>query len=283
MCSTCGCSGHANVRVHEAHQADDAAETHSHAPLHIHDHGGGHSHTHSGAHRLTPDRGAADASRTTRIVRLEQDILAKNALIAARNREWFKGRQILALNVMSSPGAGKTTLLERTVRGLAGAPPVLVIEGDQETARDAVRIMQAGAKAVQINTGSGCHLDAAMLSAAVGKLDPPAGSLLVIENVGNLVCPALFDLGESARIVVMSVTEGEDKPLKYPNMFRFADIMILNKIDLLPYLQFNVSECMSYAHQVNPKLDSFQLSAATGEGFNAWYAWLRKRMEQLPA
>jgi hydrogenase nickel incorporation protein HypB len=283
VCSTCGCSDHTNVHVHEAHEADDASETHNHAPFRIHDHGGGHSHTHGNVPHHAHDRCAADASPTARIVRLELDILAKNALIAARNREWFEGHQILALNVMSSPGAGKTTLLERTIRGLAGAPQVLVIEGDQETARDAARIMQAGAKAVQINTGSGCHLDAAMLSAAVAKLDPPTGSLLVIENVGNLVCPALFDLGESARIVVMSVTEGEDKPLKYPNMFRFADIMILNKIDLLPYLQFNIGECVSYAHQVNPKLGIFRLSAATGDGLDAWYAWLRKRMEQLPA
>ena len=279
MCSTCGCSDHTNVHVREAHEADNASETHGHASFHIHGHSsGGHSDTHSDAH----NRGAADASRTARIIRLEQDVLAKNALIAARNREWFEERQILALNVMSSPGAGKTTLLERTIRGLAGAPPVMVVEGDQETARDAARIMQAGAKAVQINTGSGCHLDAAMLSAAVDKLDPPTGSLLIIENVGNLVCPALFDLGESARIVVMSVTEGEDKPLKYANMFRFADIMIVNKIDLLPYLRFNISECVRYAHQVNPKLHIFRLSAVTGHGLGAWYAWLRKQMEHLP-
>ena len=225
MCSSCGCSGHTNAHVHETHESDDASETYSHARYRTHDHGNrGHSHTRSDAHSHTHDLGAADASQTARIVRLEQDILAKNALIAARNREWFEGRQILALNVMSSPGAGKTTMLERTIRGLAGAPPVLVIEGDQETARDAARIMQAGAKAVQINTGSGCHLDAAMLSAAVGKLDPPAGSLLVIENVGNLVCPALFDLGESARIVVMSVTEGEDKPLSSVQYQRMPEL-----------------------------------------------------------
>ncbi len=278
MCSTCGCSDHANVHVNDAH---GASEAHGHAPFH--EHGNGESHTHIGAAHHVHDLGAVDTSRIARIIHLEQDILAKNALIAARNREWFEGRQILALNMMSSPGAGKTTLLERTIRGLAGNRPVMVIEGDQETRRDAARITQAGAQAVQINTGSGCHLDAAMVSAAIGKLALQKGSLLVIENVGNLVCPALFDLGESARIVVMSVTEGEDKPLKYPNMFRFANILILNKIDLLPYLQFSIEKCISYAHQVNPKLDIFQLSAVTGDGLEAWYGWLRKRLEQLPA
>jgi hydrogenase nickel incorporation protein HypB len=253
MCSTCGCSDRTSIHFHEAHEANHSDE------------GSG-----------------ADSSQTARIVRLEQDILAKNASIAARNRQWLEERRILAINVMGSPGAGKTALLERTIRAFAGAPAMLVVEGDQATARDAGRIVQAGAKAVvQINTGSGCHLDAAMLSAAVGKLDSPMDSLLIIENVGNLVCPALFDLGESARIVVMSVTEGEDKPLKYPNMFRFADMMILNKTDLLPYLQFDIGECMRYAHQVNPKLAIFQLSAATGENLDAWYAWLRKQMEPV--
>jgi hydrogenase nickel incorporation protein HypB len=278
MCSTCGCSDHPDVHLHQAH---DTSEAHGHARFH--EHGNGQSHLHIDTARHAHDVGAADSTRTARIIRLEQDILAKNALIAARNREWFEGRQILALNLMSSPGAGKTTLLERTIRGLTGNPPVLVIEGDQETGRDAARIIQAGAQAVQINTGSGCHLDAAMVSAAVGKLDLQKGSLLVIENVGNLVCPALFDLGESARIVVMSVTEGEDKPLKYPNMFRFANILILNKIDLLPYLQFSIEKCMGYAHQVNPELDIFQLSAATGDGLEGWYGWLRARLKQLPA
>jgi hydrogenase nickel incorporation protein HypB len=281
MCSTCGCSDHASIHVHQAHEDAEAPAT-LHVPI-IYDHGNvGHSHPNSDPNCDAHDPGAAHGSQTARIVRLEQDILAKNGLIAARNRGWFEGRQIFALNLMSSPGAGKTTLLERTIHDLAGTPPVVVIEGDQATARDAVRIMQAGAKAVQINTGSGCHLDAAMLSAAVGKLDPPRGSLLVIENVGNLVCPALFDLGVSARIVIVSVTEGEDKPLKYPNMFRFADIMILNKTDLLPYLKFDIGECMRYAHQVNPKLGIFRLSAVTGDGLDAWCVWLRQQMERLP-
>jgi hydrogenase nickel incorporation protein HypB len=210
---------------------------------------------------------------------LEQDILARNASIAAHNRAWFAERKVLALNVMSSPGAGKTMLLERTIRALSGSPPVMVIEGDQETALDAARIRQAGARAVQINTGSGCHLDAAMLSSAIAELDPPMSSLVVIENVGNLVCPALFDLGESVRVVVMSVTEGEDKPLKYPNMFRFADVMILNKIDLLPHLQFQLDECVRYARRVNPRLEILPLSAATGDGLDAWCAWLRKQLQ----
>ncbi len=278
MCSTCGCSDHANVHVNDAH---GASEGHGHAPFH--EHGNGESHTHIGAAHHVHDLGAVDTSRIARIIHLEQDILAKNALIAARNREWFEGRQILALNMMSSPGAGKTTLLERTICGLAGNRPVMVIEGDQETRRDAARITQAGAQAVQINTGSGCHLDAAMVSAAIGKLALQKGSLLVIENVGNLVCPALFDLGESLRVVVMSVTEGEDKPLKYPNMFRFADILLLNKIDLLPCLQFSIEECVNYAHRVNPELGIFRLSAITGDGLDAWYGWLHKHLEQLPA
>ena len=184
---------------------------------------------------------------------------------------------------MSSPGAGKTTLLERTIRELGYEPSVFVIEGDQETMRDAERIRATGCRVIQVNTGSGCHLDAAMLAAAVRKLDTGPRSLVMIENVGKLVCPALFDLGEYARVVVASVTEGEDKPLKYPNMFRASDVMILNKIDLLAHLQFDPAQCIEYARQVNPKLRVFQLSAARGDGLEAWYAWLREQMAHSAA
>jgi hydrogenase nickel incorporation protein HypB len=280
MCSTCGCSEHTHVRIHQLHPPDAARKAHSHSPSSTDEHGhGDHPHTH--AHQHIDEAGGLGAPPTARIVRLEQDILANNAMIAARNRGWFEGRRVLTINLMGSPGAGKTSLLERTVREFGGVRPILVVEGDQETTRDAARITQAGARAIQITTGSGCHLDAAMLSAAIQKLDPPMSSLLLIENVGNLVCPALFDLGEAARIVVMSTTEGEDKPLKYPNMFRFADIVVLNKVDLLPYLDFNVDECIRYARQVNFKLDIFQLSATTGDGLQEWYAWLRTKMEEL--
>jgi hydrogenase nickel incorporation protein HypB len=282
MCSTCGCSSDANVHVHERHGSGGARATGDQSLLHIpHHHGGSHLHTHDEAHSNGDEAHDAASPEATRILRLEQDILAKNATIAARNREWFQGRRVLALNLMSSPGAGKTTLLERTIRDFKDAGPVMVIEGDQETERDAARIRQAGARAIQINTGSGCHLDSAMLSLAIRKLDPATGSLLLIENVGNLVCPALFDLGEAARVLVMSVTEGEDKPLKYPHMFRSADILILSKIDLLPHLNFKLDEFVAYALQVNPGIKILQVSAATSDGLNDWYAWLRAKMQQF--
>jgi hydrogenase nickel incorporation protein HypB len=244
-----------------------------------------HGHEHHHSHDL-PATHADEANQQhdgARTLRLEQEVLAKNNLIAARNRGWFEGRQIVAPNLMSSPGAGKTTLLERTIRELGDEPSVFVIEGDQETMRDAERIRATGCRVIQVNTGSGCHLDAAMLAAAVRKLDTGPRSLVMIENVGNLVCPALFDLGEYARVVVASVTEGEDKPLKYPNMFRASDAMILNKIDLLAHLQFDPAQCIEYARQVNPKLRVFQLSAARGDGLEAWCAWLREQMAHSAA
>ncbi len=215
----------------------------------------------------------------SRIVRFEQNVLAKNNLIAERNRGWFEGRGILALNLMSSPGAGKTTLLERMLADLSKEVWLSVIEGDQETARDAERIRRAGAQAIQINTGSGCHLDAQMISAALRKLAPPAHSLVMIENVGNLVCPALFDLGEAEKVVIMSVTEGEDKPLKYPHMFRAAGVMLVNKIDLIPHLEFDIERCCQFAREINPKLEIMRVSARTGDGLDAWYRWLRVRIE----
>ncbi len=275
MCNTCGCSESARPVITKPESGMTAADrqaphAHSHADhphQHEHDHDGPHEHPHVHAHN----------DEVHRTIRLEQDILAKNHRVAERNRGWFEGREIFAVNLMSSPGAGKTTLLERTLRDLGGELAISVIEGDQETLRDAERIRAAGGKAVQINTGTGCHLDAEMLNRALRELDPPLRSVVMIENVGNLVCPALFDLGEGARVVIMSVTEGEDKPLKYPHMFRAADAMILSKADLLPHLEFDLQRCVEYARRVNPRLKLFQLSATRGTGLDSWYDWLRGR------
>ncbi len=208
-------------------------------------------------------------------IELERAILDKNDRLAARNRAWFEGREALALNLVSSPGAGKTSLLERTIRDLKGEIPISVIEGDQQTENDAARIRAAGAAAVQINTGTGCHLEADMVRRALDALRPPFGSVVMIENVGNLVCPALFDLGEAAKVVVLSVTEGDDKPLKYPHMFRAADLMIVSKLDLAPYVRFDADACEAMAREVNPAIASIRLSAQTSEGMAAWYDWLR--------
>ncbi|HEY4017751.1 MAG TPA: hydrogenase nickel incorporation protein HypB [Pseudonocardiaceae bacterium] len=210
-----------------------------------------------------------------RTVILEQDILAKNDHLAHHNRHWLAERRVLAVNLMSSPGAGKTTLLERTIRELAGEPLVSVIEGDQETQFDADRIRATGCAAVQINTGAGCHLDADMVARGLRELDPPADSVVVIENVGNLVCPALFDLGEAAKLVITSVTEGADKPLKYPHMFRAANLVLLNKIDLLPYVDFDVDRFVADARKLNPDIAVLPLSATKGEGVADWLEWLR--------
>ncbi|NEP01099.1 MAG: hydrogenase nickel incorporation protein HypB [Symploca sp. SIO2E9] len=214
-------------------------------------------------------------------ISLEQDILAKNNLMAAQNRGWFKGRNIIALNLVSSPGAGKTTLLTRTINDLKGQLSINVIEGDQETVNDALKIKETGCKVVQINTGTGCHLDAAMVEKGYTQLNPPLDSVVMIENVGNLVCPALFDLGEQAKVAILSVTEGEDKPIKYPHMFRASQVMILNKIDLLPYVQFDLERCIEYTLQVNPQIQIFQVSAITGTGLENWYEWLCSQCQRL--
>lgn len=213
-------------------------------------------------------------------MRLEQAILAKNNLIAERNRGWFDGRGILALNLVSSPGAGKTTLLEKTIRDLSPEIPVSVVEGDQETTYDARRIRATGCNVVQINTGAGCHLEADMLARGLADLNPPLNSLVMIENVGNLVCPALFDLGEKHKVAVLSVTEGEDKPVKYPHMFRAAAVMLLNKVDLLPHLDFDLEKCLAYAREVNPDMRVLPLSAQSGEGLAAWYDWVRAQAKE---
>jgi hydrogenase nickel incorporation protein HypB len=258
MCATCGCSGD-TVLV-------DLVHDHDHDRTHDHGHGHGHDHGHS---HPVPE---------TRTVTLEQAVLARNDKLAERNREWLAQHRILAVNLMSSPGAGKTTLLERTIRELGIQVPVSVIEGDQETVLDADRIRATGAPAVQINTGSGCHLDAQMLAGGLKTLAPPDGSVVLIENVGNLVCPALFDLGEQARVVITSVTEGAEKPRKYPQMFRAADLVLLNKVDLLPYVNFHVDDFLDGARRANPGVKVLYLSATTGEGIADWYGWLRARL-----
>jgi hydrogenase nickel incorporation protein HypB len=209
-----------------------------------------------------------------RLVVLEQKVLARNDHVAEHNRAWLAARDIVAVNLMSSPGSGKTTLLERTIRELGGA--VSVVEGDQETEFDAERIRATGAPVVQVNTGAGCHLDADMLARALSTLDPAVGSVLFVENVGNLVCPALFDLGERHRVVVMSVTEGADKPLKYPHMFRAADVVLLNKTDLLPYVEFDTARFTDSLNQVNEDAGVISVSATRGDGIRDWYGWLRQ-------
>jgi hydrogenase nickel incorporation protein HypB len=266
--------GHEHGHVHDhghahehSHQQDDG-DVHSHR--HPHDHSHAHDHGHADGH-------APGDSTAARTVQLEQEILGKNQLLAEKNRGWLEGREIFAVNLMSSPGSGKTTLLERTVRDLGKEVVVSVIEGDQETRLDAERIRGAGARVVQINTGTGCHLDAQMLGRALQQLTPAQGSLLFVENVGNLVCPALFDLGEGARVVIASTTEGEDKPLKYPHMFRAAGLVLLNKVDLLPHLSFDVARFIAHLRLVNPRAKVLEVSATRGDGLSEWYRWLAAR------
>ncbi len=210
----------------------------------------------------------------TRLIAIEQDILAKNDSFAAVNRQLFAAKGVFVLNLMSSPGSGKTTLLTRTLTDLKGRFPMAVIEGDQQTSFDANRIRATGTPAIQVNTGRGCHLDAQMVTQAVGRLPVETGSVLFIENVGNLVCPAGFDLGEAHKVVVLSVTEGEDKPLKYPAMFAGADLLLVNKIDLLPHLTFDVARMIAYARQLKPDLRVIEVSATTGQGLEDWYGWI---------
>jgi len=268
MCTVCGC-GEGETRI-EGH-----SHPHGDGHGHGHDHGHGHGHHHHGHdYGQGPARAHAPGLSQARMVRIEEDILAKNDEYAAANRRWLAERGILALNLVSSPGSGKTSLLTRSIGDLDGKFALAVIEGDQQTANDAERIRATGVKALQINTGKGCHLDAHMVGHALESLAPAADSVLFIENVGNLVCPAAFDLGEAHKVAILSVTEGEDKPIKYPDMFHAADLMLLNKIDLLPYLQFDVGRCIDYARRVNPGIRVLQVSATSGEGMAAWYQWI---------
>jgi hydrogenase nickel incorporation protein HypB len=281
MCATCGCGGAAKPSVLDLRTGDRSAvepaahehihpdgTRHSHPPEHDHDQTHPHRHDHPHPHDHGHEHGTT--------VALEARILAKNDALAQQNRGWFRGREILALNLVSAPGAGKTALLERTIRDLRDEFALYVLEGDQATANDGERIRAAGAPAVQINTGTGCHLDALMVGRGLAQLKPPPSSVVLIENIGNLVCPALFDLGERAKVVIFSVTEGEDKPLKYPHMFGAADLVIFNKIDLLPHLDFDIAAAEANARAVNPAASLLRVSARSGEGLDTWYEWLRR-------
>jgi hydrogenase nickel incorporation protein HypB len=272
MCTVCGCG-------------DSKLERHSHSHDHDHDHDH-HHHDHDHDHHHY-GQGLAGVHvpglSQSRIIQIEQDILGHNNSLADRNRAWLEGRGIFALNLVSSPGSGKTTLLCRTAEALKARFPVAVIEGDQQTSFDADRIRATGVPALQVNTGKGCHLDAHMVEHALESLNPAPDSVLFIENVGNLVCPAAFDLGEAYKVAILSVTEGEDKPLKYPDMFAAASMMVLNKIDLLPHTDFDVERCIAFARRVNPEIVVLQLSARTGQGMDEWLTWITEGRKQMAA
>jgi hydrogenase nickel incorporation protein HypB len=281
MCTICGCgtsviAEHANSEQHggTAHDHDHA---HNHPHPHKHD---DHHHEHADG-PIDFGKGRAGmyvaGMSQERTISVERDILSKNDAFAATNRTRLQNAGVFALNLVSSPGSGKTSLLVRTITDLKEKWPIAVIEGDQQTSRDADRIRATGAPAVQINTGKGCHLDAHMVGHALDHLSLRSGGLLFVENVGNLVCPAAFDLGEAHKVVVLSVTEGEDKPLKYPDMFAAADLMLLNKSDLLPHLDFDVSACLAAAERANPRIRSLTVSARTGDGLAAFYSWIEER------
>jgi len=269
MCDSCGCGLPGNEPV-ILKPGEEKEHEHHHDHDHLHDHDHSHSHPHEHHHHDDPEHTHG------RRVEIEQDVLAKNNLLAERNRGYFEAKGILCLNLVSSPGSGKTSLLERTIKEMGKEKSIFIIEGDQQTMNDANRIQEAGAPVVQVNTGQGCHLDADMVHKAVRKLEPADRCVLMIENVGNLVCPAMFDLGESSRVVIISVTEGEDKPSKYPYMFQTSDLCIINKTDLLPYVDFDVEKAKGYALKINPGLQFIELSVKTGEGMDNWYGWLNK-------
>jgi hydrogenase nickel incorporation protein HypB len=277
MCTTCGC-GEGDLRIDGVARDDGHPHRHADGTYHVHADGGA-AHTHAGerapAAALLDAVHAAGTPRS-RIVQIEQDILAKNDAHAAQNRRYFADHGIFALNLVSSPGSGKTTLLVRTIEAWQRRTPVAVIEGDQQTSRDAERVRATGVQAVQINTGKGCHLDAHMVGRALEDIAAPDDGALFIENVGNLVCPAAFDLGEAHKVVILSVTEGDDKPEKYPDMFRAADLMLVNKADLLPYVRFDVAHAIEIARRVRPGLEAIVVSATTGEGFAQWLAWIER-------
>lgn len=289
MCDTCGCSEEGEFKIHDlnhdhkhdhAHNHDhkhgDHKQDHHHEDGHNHDHGHSHDHGHDHSHPHNSGSHSHDHSNQ-KVISLNMDILSENNKLAQLNRRFFEGRKVLCLNLVSSPGSGKTTILEKTIKALIKKNKIAVIEGDQQTLLDAERIEKSGAPAIQINTGSGCHLDARMIELALQKLDVEFGSMLFIENVGNLVCPAMFDLGEFKRVVVISTTEGEDKPLKYPYMFQSSHLCLINKSDLLPYVDFDTDKAIKYARSLNPNLEFILVSAKTGEGMEEWYEWLENQ------
>jgi hydrogenase nickel incorporation protein HypB len=269
MCETCGCGKPGEYKIHDPKHSGDQMDKHDHDHNHSHHHDHDHDHDHVHDH---PQK---------KVIDLNMDILSENNNLAKLNRRFFEGRKVLCLNMVSSPGSGKTTILEKTVIKLKPDLRMFVIEGDQQTLLDAKRIEKAGAPAIQINTGSGCHLDARMVESALEKMDIEANSILFIENVGNLVCPAMFDLGENKRVVVISVTEGDDKPLKYPYMFQSSHLCIINKSDLLPWVDFNIEETTRYARSLNPSLEFITLSAKTGEGMDLWFKWLTRQAKSI--
>ncbi|WP_292938284.1 hydrogenase nickel incorporation protein HypB [Noviherbaspirillum sp.] len=317
MCVVCGCGNKGTGNAQDQSVETGLPYRQVQRPagsLHHHPHGHhhGHQHDHEHDHEHEHDHVAVDAATgdlhfghgpacvsipgvsQSRTIKLEQDVLGKNNRFAAQNREHFAHHGILALNLVSSPGSGKTTLLCATIEAIrqhGNFPPVAVIEGDQQTSNDADRIRATGAPAIQINTGKGCHLDAQMVGNAFARLPLHAhdghgghegqGGILFIENVGNLVCPAMWDLGEAAKVAILSVTEGEDKPLKYPDMFAAARLMILNKVDLLPYLRFDLDQCIAYARRVNPAIEVLQVSATNGQGMDAWLDWIAQERRVL--
>ena len=274
MCDTCGCGDSNELKIH------DLQPNHEHNHSDDHNHGHDHTHPHSHDHPHSHESVLFSHSHevgTKKLINLNVDILSDNNRLAQLNRKSFEERNVLCLNLVSSPGSGKTSILEKTIRALIASRKIFVIEGDQQTLLDADRIEKSGAPAIQINTGSGCHLDARMVDTAFNKLEVEPNSILFIENVGNLVCPALFDLGEFKRVVVISVTEGEDKPLKYPYMFQSSHLCLINKSDLLPYVDFNTDKTIEYARSLNPNLEFIIVSAKTGEGMDLWYEWLARQ------
>jgi len=283
MCVTCGCNSDDNevriikvdgTTVQHSHTHSHGHEHHEHS--HSHEHGHDHNHSHEHHHH---DDDHNHNPHSFKEIDLEREILHKNDLLAERNRGYFDAKNIFAINLVSSPGSGKTSLLERTIADLKNEISFNVIEGDQQTTNDADRIAALNVPVIQINTGKGCHLDSEMIAKAVKELSPKDGSLMMIENVGNLVCPSMFDLGENSRVVIISITEGEDKPIKYPDMFYGSQVCIINKIDLLPYLKFDIEKLKNYAKKVNPNLVFFEVSAYTGQGMEAWYAFLKKSLK----
>lgn len=278
MCSTCGCSSNENgitlTKMGENHHTHHHHDGHTHSHEHHH---GDHAHSHEHSHEHSHDH-HHHHSHGTNIVELEKDILHQNQLGAERNRGFFEALNIFAMNLVSSPGSGKTSLLEKTIADLKNEIEFSVIEGDQQTTNDAERIHALKVPVLQINTGKGCHLDSEMIAKSLKELKPKQNSILMIENVGNLVCPSMFDLGENQRVVIISTTEGEDKPLKYPDMFFTSNICIINKIDLLPYLKFDIEKLKENAKKVNPHIQFFEVSATSGEGMEAWYGYLKSQL-----